>query len=287
MKCAWDAYLNLLPPWLRPVVDKTGKESLQELRLRLGYPPELILKNKTVWMDRPVEQNDLSFCINAASRYSPWAAASSAQGYITAPGGHRLGICGDVVMADGKMTGISTLRSLCIRVAREFQGIADQIGRLDDSVLIIGPPGSGKTTLLRELIRFASEQMSGCVAVVDERGEIFPSTDEGNCFCTGRRTDVLSGCSKEQGINAVLRTMGPTMIAVDEITAREDCDALIYAGWCGVKLLATAHACNYKDLYSRPVYKPLAASGLFDRLITLRRDKSWSIERMERCTVNC
>lgn len=78
----------------------------------------------------------------------------------------------------------------------------------------------------------------------------------------------------------LLRTMSPDVVAMDEITAKEDCDALIQAGWCGVKLLATAHAGGKNDLFSRPVYAPLAETGLFDTLIILQTDKSWTMERI-------
>ena len=81
-----------------------------------------------------------------------------------------------------------------------------------------------------------------------------------------------------------LRTMGPQCIAVDEITALEDCQALMSAGWCGVALLATAHAANFEDLRHRKVYQPLWNSGLFTKSIVLSRDKSWRVERMELCT---
>ena len=50
------------------------------------------------------------------------------------------------------------------------------------------------------------------------------------------------------------------------------------------ELLATAHAENYEDLKRRPVYQPLAKSGLFEQAIILGRDKSWRMERMELCT---
>ena len=281
MRCAWQAYINLLPIRMRQDVDKLGSQTLQELRLRLNMPPELVSAEGSVWLKDTVSKDDLSFCINAASRYSPWSAATSAQGYITASGGHRLGICGTATTTDGKMTGITELSSLCLRVARDFPGLAKKITAVKGSILILGRPGSGKTTLLRDLIRQKSELENEYIAVVDERRELFPKIQGDCCFPPGKHTDILTGCTKAQGINAVLRNMNPTIIAVDEITAQEDCDALIQAGWCGVKFLATVHAGSRRDLYTRPVYKPIIKSGLFDTLLILQPDKSWRMERMD------
>ena len=280
MKCAWQAYLNLLPVWMRQSVDKHGKDTLQELRLRINLPPELITKSGSVWLERAVAMEDLHFCVNAASRYSPWAASTSAQGYLTAPGGHRIGLCGNAVASNGIMSSIHTLTSLCLRVSRDFPGIAEEAVASVGSILIIGRPGSGKTTLLRDLIRHKSDISGEAIAVVDEREEIFPRVRDQFCFPTGVHTDILSGCKKAHGIEAVLRSMGPDTIAVDEITAQEDCQALLHAGWCGVKLLATAHAGNRRDLFQRPVYRPIIESALFDTLLILRPDKSWYAERM-------
>lgn len=280
MRCAWQAYISLLPIWMREAVDKQGRDSLQELRLRIGIPPELVTENGSIWLGQAAKKEDLSFCVNAASRYSPWTAATISQGFITAPGGHRVGLCGTATVVNGNMTGISTVTSLCIRVARDFPGIAEKAADCNGSILIIGSPGSGKTTLLRDLIRLKSEHGTGSVAVVDERGELFPTAQDKPCFAAGRRTDVLTGCCKQAGIEAVLRCMGPEIIAADEITAQEDCQALIHAGWCGVKLLATAHAKDKTDLYARPVYRPLITSGLFETLMVLQPDKSWKMERM-------
>ena len=279
MRCAWQAYLNLLPMWMRSNVDRLGKDILQELRLRLNTPPELITSKGSQWLEQGVTKDDLAYSINAASRYSPWSAGTAAQGFITAPGGHRVGLCGSATVVNGNMTGISAPTSLCIRVARDFQGISAGAATLKGSILIIGKPGSGKTTLLRDLIRQKSAQ-GIAVSVVDERGELFPSSENQMCFPPGIRTDILSGCSKEQGIDAVLRNMSPQIIAVDEITAEEDCRALIHAGWCGVKLLASAHAENTSDLLSRPVYKPIIKSGLFQTLLIMQPDKTWRMERI-------
>ncbi len=283
MRCAWQAYLSLLPVRMRQQVDKLASNSLQELRLRLNLPPELITINGSIWLDMIVTSEDISYCINAASRYSPWAAATSAQGFITAPGGHRVGICGTATVLKGDLIGLKEPSSLCLRVARDFQGIGKNASDCCNSILILGKPGSGKTTLLRDLIRQKSDNQEGCIAVVDERGELFPKIHGENCFPPGRRTDILSGCSKSKAIEMVLRNMNPTYIAVDEITAQEDCQALVHAGWCGVKFLATVHAGSRADLYARPVYKPIIRSGLFDKLLILQPDKSWRMERMDQC----
>lgn len=273
MMCAWKEFLAMLPPWLRFDVDALGRDTLQELRLRLKSPPELILHNKSIWLGREVTSADISFCINAASQYSPWSASTAAKGFLTAAGGHRIGICGSVVRKNGEITGIRNPDSLCLRVARDFPGIGRQLASLTGSVLIVGAPGWGKTTLLRDLCRHRSAAET--LSVVDERGELFPQQVK-----RGKRLDVLSGCPKAEGIEMVLRTMGPECIAVDEITAEEDCTALIKASCCGVRLLATAHAASMEEFRSRIIYRPLVEFGIFDHIVILNRDKSYTAERM-------
>ena len=280
MRCQWQSFISLLPIRLRQEVDRLGSQNLLELRLRQDAQPELVLHGGSCWIEDRVQAEDLSFVINAASRYSPWSASTIRRGYITAPGGHRIGLCGDAVVQKGEMTGIRNPNSLCMRVARDFPGIAAEALKYTGSVLIIGGPGAGKTTLLRDLIRQRSNRGTGSVAVVDERGELFPVVEQGQCFDSGRRTDVITGCGKEQGIEMLLRTMGPSCIAVDEITAESDCRAMLNAGWSGVTLLATAHARSVSDLHARPIYRPIINSGLFDTLLVMQPDKSWKEERV-------
>ena len=171
------------------------------------------------------------------------------------------------------MSGFRNISSLNIRIARDFPGIAGALAGVSGNILVLGRPGSGKTTLLRDLIRQRSQKES--VAVVDERGELFPKG-----LPNGQATDIITGCTKPHGIDILLRTMNPDTVAVDEITAAADCDALIQAGWCGVRLLATVHATSVQDLRNRRVYRPILESGLFDTLVILRKDKSFCLERM-------
>ena len=276
MRCAWKELLSILPVWLATDVDKVGKETLQEIRLRKGFPAQYIMGDGRREGKRMVTEEDLAFCVNTASRYSPWTMATAAKGYLTAHGGHRIGMCGEVVVKNGVVTGMKNLNSLCIRVARDFPGIGESAPQYG-ALLILGAPGWGKTTLLRDIIRCRSG--TGCqIGVVDERGELFPAG-----FYTGRCTDVLTGCGKPEGIPMLLRTMGPQCIAVDEITQEEDCLALAEAGGCGVELLATAHASSIEDLNRRAVYRILLDKKLFDTALVLRPDKSWRLERIRAC----
>ena len=279
MNCAWEAYLNILPSRLRPLVDKSS-ETLQDIRLRLNEHPILCTQLGRTTLDTVITPQDLQYCINAASSYSPWTAKTIADGFITARGGHRIGICGDAVVSGGKMEGIRAATSLAIRVARDYVGIAAGLEKIAGSVLIIGSPGTGKTTLLRDLIRRRSSLPGICVSVVDERQEIFPLLRQGDLFHPGDNTDILTGCPKPQGVIQVLRNMGPSVIAVDEITSKQDCQALTEAAWCGVDLVATAHARNAKEFYASVVYKPLIQCGIFQTLVVLRSDKTWYTERI-------
>lgn len=268
MTCAWNELLAILPEWLRRSLLSYVGPPIQEIRLRTQQPPELVTNSGHSWLNGIICLKDLEFCVSAATRYSPWTATSPGKGFLTAPGGHRIGLCGEAVCKEGHMSGIRSIQSLCIRVARDYPGISKALHTLQGSILILGAPGWGKTTLLRDLSRNLAEYSTVCV--VDERSEVFPPG-----FTKGKCMDVLYGAPKGDGIENVLRTMSPDIIAVDEITAKEDCDALYDAAWCGVRLLATIHGASFSDYQKRAVYASLREQHIFQVLVILRRDKSF------------
>ena len=232
-----------------------------------------------------VEAGDLQGIVNRAMGYSRYASADQLrQGFLTLPGGHRLGLCGTAVCEDGSVRTLKEITSVNLRIARQRRGVGvqacDLVCRNPASTLIAGPPGCGKTTLLRELIRSLSDTENQRMGVVDERFELAACHDGVPGFDLGQRTDVLSGAPKHEGVYMLLRTMNPNWIAVDELTDDRDLDALLRSSFCGVRILASAHIFNRNDLTSRPLYARMCKSGLFENLILMDKRHGITLERM-------
>ena len=276
MMCEWKQVLDVLPSFLRALLQKEEQSSIQEIHLRLGQQVELNRGNSVSVLEYTVTQDDITYVVNVASRYSPWQAQTISRGFLSIPGGHRIGLCGQVICSGGIVTGIRDPDSLCIRIARDVPGIGTPFRELKGSTLIIGAPGWGKTTLLRDISRQMAETRT--TVVLDERGELFPAG-----FSRGKRMDVLRNCPKAAAIDMALRTMGPEVIALDEITQEEDCRSIIHASYCGVALLATAHAVSIQDLKQRSIYRQLLDNFIFQNILILRKDKSCRLERMCVC----
>ena len=108
------------------------------------------------------------------------------------------------------------------------------------------------------------------ITLIDEREEIAVMYRGQPQMDVGPRTDVLSGCPKALAIPMALRAMNPQIIAVDEITVREDLRAISQAAGCGVALLATIHAANVEELQAKPLYQELLAGRVFRQAVLIR-----------------
>lgn len=284
MTFCWQELMELLPPWMRTALgDALRDKPVTELRLRLGAAPQLVGR-RGEWYPSPrlVGGGDISFVVNTASRFSAYAAQSLCQGFLTARGGHRIGLSGQWVVRDGQLTGLQQIQSLCIRIARDVGGLGEGTdGALEKgSVLLFGPPGSGKTTLLRDMVRYISDGRREQVSVIDQREELFPMHYGGYYFPCGSRTDVLTGVPKDQGMEIAVRTLNPAWVAVDEITSPRDCAAMERSARCGVRFLATAHGDGLEDLRKRPMYRSLMQAGIFAAALVLKRDGSYTVEEL-------
>ena len=249
---------RVLPRRIREKVMEGDLERVQEVRLRCGQPVMLKHADGSLqFLKERITAADIRETVSLLSAYSLYAFEEELrQGYLTIEGGHRVGFCGKAVMENGKIRTLKQINALNIRIARERKGWAEEfLGDLAEGssfyhTLIISPPGCGKTTLLRDLIRCLSDK-GKMVGVVDERGEIAPLRDGVPQMDVGMCTDVLEGCPKATGMLLLLRSMGPEIIAVDELGKKEDMEAVHEVLHCGVKLVATAHGYGFADICQR------------------------------------
>lgn len=256
---------SLLPTRLSSILKKNISDwkKLQEIRIRQGKRMSVRYQGRLQipeGQERDVTLMECKEILSQISQHSLYAFEEEIRrGYLTLPCGHRIGVVGRVVMEQGEVRTLRHITCLNIRISHEIEGCADWLMPyvLNEyqlySTLIVSPPGGGKTTLLRDLIRNVSKQFN--VSLVDERSEIagcyqgIPQRD------VGPHCDVIDGCPKAIGMEMVLRSMGPDVIAVDEIGTKEDYRAMQQACVSGCSLLATMHGADVSRIREKELFQ--------------------------------
>ncbi len=295
MNTRYHEVLEYFPEKLRPMLEKTFEimgDNLNEIRVRCNMPLVAISSNGSfsICPDGNVSSTfdgayvvsnlDLRKIFQAICENSVYAYMDDIkQGFITIKGGHRVGFSGKVVTSGKKIENFREISSLNIRIAREVIGAADHIMESLATpervlnTLLVSPPMGGKTTVLRDVARqFSNRKIK--TALIDDRGELaamFKGVPQND---VGVQTDVIENAPKSDAITMMLRSMSPQLIVTDEISTREDAEALMRSFGTGVSVVASAHGNSAKEVMQRKNLSGLFGGIGFERIIVLSKEGS-------------
>ncbi|QKS70952.1 AAA family ATPase [Paenalkalicoccus suaedae] len=279
--------LDVLPHNLQAYIQTLDQDELlqiEEIRLRVGYPPILVPLNHS--LPFIVSEKDIELCLSQISNHSFYRLEDELkQGFITLKGGHRVGLAGSVIIDNSVYKGIRTISSINIRIAKETNlhqsAVIHMLKKRGwPSTLVIGPPRSGKTTFLRAMAQACASQYIHSLTIIDERSEI-AAMSEGKSVYTLPHVDVLDRCPKAIGIMMAIRSLSPSIILVDEIGSTQDKEAIQEACFAGVTVWASAHGRDVQDVKKRKSIGELLSNQAFAYIVELDANKTSTLIKVK------
>ncbi len=273
--------MRALPNRLSDEIRRTTSPlGIEEIRMRANRRCSLVVSGKNVMLETVLDRAEIESVLEGMCQGSLYAFSDTInQGYVSLPGGVRVGVCGRAGCEGDRIIGIYEVSSLSVRIPHKSRPQGAEICRLLDSfdrtsgVLIYSPPGIGKTTLLRSVaVMLASgawdaDALPLRTVVIDTRGEL-AFASEGRDLCL----DVLSGYPRRRGIEIATRCLNAEVIICDEIGDYEEAMSLVASHNCGVPLIASAHAGSVDQLLSRTGLRLLHEARIFGAYVGIERD---------------
>ena len=278
---------------LEEIRSRAGSERIEEIRLRRGRKASLTLPRGNLVLDTVLDGSEIDSTLTGMCSGSLYAYSDTInKGYVSLPGGVRVGVCGRANCEGERMIGVHEISSLVIRIPhkarRTGEIVCDLLKEFERTrgVLIYSPPGVGKTTLLRGVISLLSSGDRPLrTAVVDTRGELTFSVG-GSDLCV----DVLSGYPRSLGIEIATRTLSSEVIICDEIGDYAEAMALVSSHNCGVPLIASAHAGSVEELLRRTGIMLLHEANIFGAYVGIKRapggDFSYDVHYRDQLSIN-
>ena len=218
-----------------------------------------------------ITKNNLEKLILNLCNYSIYTVEETLKnGFITSSEGERVGVCGTCVLSDKSVVTIKDFTSLCIRLPHDVLGCSNPYFNLISeprSCLVVSKPFQGKTTFIRDLGRNYAKSYN--VLFIDERDELSANGK----FNLGKNSDVIRLSTKSFGFLNGVRSYNPDLIVCDEIMDEDDCLGVEFALLSGVKVIASTHSDNLKNLSKKPYISGILKNNCFDDLIFLDKFK--------------
>lgn len=154
--------IRSFPEILTKEIEKINFEKIEEIRIRVGSPVILRTGCNEIILKYIVNSEEIlnilqNFCSNSIYTYQN----QICNGFVTIPGGHRVGISGTVVIKDNKVSNISNIYSLNIRIAHMVKGSSNNLlqyiinfeQNTIYNTLIVSPPGARQNNSFKGLGR--------------------------------------------------------------------------------------------------------------------------------------
>ena len=275
---------SALPPRLCREIETCvpAGEQIEELRLRRFRCASVTVSGRNIPLATVlsgVEMDELLLALCEGSLYAH--SETVCEGYVALKGGIRVGVCGRAGVLGERVTGVSEISAVSVRIPHAAPPVGEEIARLlrrlqlTKGVLLYAPPAMGKTTVLRSVAaRMAGGDAPLRVAVVDTRGELSFSLGSPKLLI-----DLLSGYPRGLGISIAARTLSAQLIVCDEIGDLKEAKEIVEAHSCGVPLLASAHAADVGELLARPGLRLLHEARCFGAYVrVIRRAGAFSFD---------
>lgn len=135
-------------------------KAIEEIRLRVDKPIQLKFNRFEKVLNKIVSQESILKTIQYVCDNSIYSYQNQiCEGFITVKGGHRIGITGNCIIENNKVSNINYISSLNFRVAKEIKGCSNKLLKyvldLDNNniytTLIVSPPGVRKNNNIEGL----------------------------------------------------------------------------------------------------------------------------------------
>ncbi len=267
---------DLLPISIVREIQRIGEarrdypNGMSEIRVRCSARSSIVLSGENIPLFTRISKEELSEVYDKVLSGSVYAHTKDLKcGFVSIFSGVRVGISASV-SDSGDLP--SEIHGLVFRLPISPSEAADDLysawRETKGGLLIYSLPGEGKTSALRALTAKISLESGLRVAVIDERREFMPED------YIDATVDILSGYSKERGLEIALRTLAPEVIVIDEIGSFSEAEALLRVGRGGVPIIASAHAGSFEEVIRKASIDRLANEGYFKMYARLYREKN-------------